>query len=491
MGGDRTLRFPAELVELFARAGHDRNPLHLSPQYARATPYGEPVVHGALAALGALALVPARPGMAVSRLEITFTGPVLRDKVYEVDVAETDDGARVRLTGLYGTALTAGATLVAAPAVTMPRTLVDGEVRRTPRALALADLDVGRSAIGTYRADPAALAALAARLRLAGGALDRAAVEAVLWGSYLTGMELPGRQALLARLRLDLDPDRPASADGFAYQARVERRDERFRLVEIDARLGTVARARIGAFVREPAAEPDTTAIAEAVAGLPRLDGAAVVVGGSRGLGAALALGLARLGAHVTATYQVSQDRAEALARQAGELGAALTLARGDAADPDWCARLAADLAARHDGLDTLVCCAVPPLRPMRLEAATVEPFVDYTAVSLRLALTPVVALLPLLARRRGTVLLLSSAALDALPVAWPHYGAAKSALESVCGVLARAHPQVSFRTVRAPALATDLVDPLTRPGQALAPEAFAARLLVDITGPVTPAGRR
>jgi acyl dehydratase len=54
------IRFTPEDLELFSRASHDRNPLHLSDEYARRTPYGGRVVFGVLDGLTAKGSIGAR-----------------------------------------------------------------------------------------------------------------------------------------------------------------------------------------------------------------------------------------------------------------------------------------------------------------------------------------------------------------------------------------------------------------------------------------------
>jgi 3-oxoacyl-[acyl-carrier protein] reductase len=60
----------------------------------------------------------------------------------------------------------------------------------------------------------------------------------------------------------------------------------------------------------------------------------ALVTGGSRGIGAAIALGLAREGAAVALTYATAADKAEAVAKQIDASGGRALVIRADNADP-------------------------------------------------------------------------------------------------------------------------------------------------------------
>jgi 3-oxoacyl-[acyl-carrier protein] reductase len=61
----------------------------------------------------------------------------------------------------------------------------------------------------------------------------------------------------------------------------------------------------------------------------------ALVTGGSRGIGRAIALELARAGANVTLSYRSGKDEAEAVASEAGAKAV-----QADVADPDGAKRL-------------------------------------------------------------------------------------------------------------------------------------------------------
>jgi len=81
----------------------------------------------------------------------------------------------------------------------------------------------------------------------------------------------------------------------------------------------------------------------------------ALVTGGSRGIGAAIALALAENGADVAFTYQQSADRAEKTAKAIENTGRRAAAIQADSADPDAIARSVSEAVSALGGIDILV----------------------------------------------------------------------------------------------------------------------------------------
>jgi NAD(P)-dependent dehydrogenase (short-subunit alcohol dehydrogenase family) len=407
-------------VSRFAAASGDANPLHADSETARRGPAGEPVAHGALVALALLGSLPRAVLEAARSLRASFAGPVLPERAYRVEA----DASEARLLGRGRVLASVSVSNEAPPAAR----------------------SAGENA-GSWQPGPG-LHELAHDL--GAGALPTPLLEGLAWASRAAGMELP-QPSLLTGVELGW---LPAEAAAGTTTLRVGTPDERTGRVLAD---GAVAdrdgrvHVRLETFVLPRAPEPDPASFADAE--LEAGGGAAVVVGGSRGLGASLALALLARGYVVHVLHARSTEAAAALAR-AADAGDRLVLHRGDAADPESVARLGEAL----DGgppLRGIVLAAAPAPLATRLTAETGADVAAHVARSLELAAVPLGGLLPLLAPD-GWLLVCSSAALAAPPREWPHHVAAKAALEGLSSWAAATRPELRVVVLRLPRLLTD-----------------------------------
>ncbi|NKK73601.1 SDR family oxidoreductase [Rhizobium leguminosarum bv. viciae] len=81
----------------------------------------------------------------------------------------------------------------------------------------------------------------------------------------------------------------------------------------------------------------------------------ALVTGGSRGIGAAIALVLAEKGADVAITYNKSPERADGVVSSIEKLGRRALAVQADSADPDAAKRAVTETVEKLGGLDILV----------------------------------------------------------------------------------------------------------------------------------------
>jgi NAD(P)-dependent dehydrogenase (short-subunit alcohol dehydrogenase family)/acyl dehydratase len=435
-------------LDAFALASGDRNPLHLSVDHARQTAYGERVVFGCLGAIAALARLERPPRSRVRTIEATFLRPLFLGVSYRV---ETDDDGVTGRARLYdGSVLTTSVTVELAPAdpdeTTARAWAVDGGrfERVTAAARPVGDLALGDSVEGTYACDARALAAVMTRW-----GLDDPIVAASLGAaSYVVGMELPGESALLAEIRLTFDRA-GRRTDEVRYRSSITSIDERFMKAESELLLGVGGTAlvtgRCSWYARSPVpapAPPPVTGWAPS-----HLRGKVVaLVGASRGLGAALSDALQARGAIVFGLSRSARPQD----------GRAFV---GDAADPVALRRLRAEIVATHGRLDVLVCNAAPPVLPLRLEPSGFDRIAAYVNDAVALTLRPLTEFLDLLHASKGVAVIVSSTAVDHPVPAWPHYLAAKGAVEALGQVAALQYANVAVLIVRPPKLLTSFTN--------------------------------
>jgi 3-oxoacyl-[acyl-carrier protein] reductase len=222
----------------------------------------------------------------------------------------------------------------------------------------------------------------------------------------------------------------------------------------------------------------------------------ALVTGGSRGLGAAICVALARAGADVAINFLSNADGAEATRRDVEAAGRRATAIQADVSRAAQAQRLVAEVERALGPVGILVNNA-GMIRPQKLEDIREADWDEVVDVNLKSAFLCTQAVLPAMrAARWGRIVNVSSLAAQVGGLVGPHYSAAKA------GMLGLTHAYATMLikegiTVNAvaPALVeTDMVrnNPAARPelvpvGRFGTPEEFADVVVVLLrTGYVT-----
>jgi 3-oxoacyl-[acyl-carrier protein] reductase len=261
--------------------------------------------------------------------------------------------------------------------------------------------------------------------------------------STLVGTKLPGPGALYISQNIEFT--RPVFIDETVEaRATVEKIDEETRLVTLSTQIcktdGTcvlkgTALVKVLRLADEP---PDGKAVAHSPPGRLLEGRTALVTGGSRGIGRAIARLFAWQGASVWVNFHRSRTAAENLEREICDAGGRCRLIRGDITDEAAVERLAAEVSARG-ALDILVHNAGPKIKSAAFDQLS---WVDLSAaydeiVGSAFRLTK--ALLPSLKQSKGKIItILTSAALGRTAYNWLPYVAAKSALHAMSKNLAQ-----------------------------------------------------
>ena len=457
-----TISFTSEDLARFSAASHDRNPLHLSEEYARATPYGEPVVFGILAVLASLGRLSNRPQHRLQSLSVEFRNPLAVGVPYRLEASvPSADRETVKL--YDATRLMMKATFTFAPGqeTTQPM-LVRGKPSISDAAdRTKADLIPGTGVKGHYGPNTQEFAHVVTQWRLSGKGATAHQIAAMMWASFLVGMELPGKRAVFWRLMLQFFPELEFQQGPFTYDAVVEQFDERYDLLHTTGRLSsgttTGVTAQTWAFVRQDSPQPSLRRMTELLPPSERLIGrVALVIGGSRGLGAAITQALASQGCSVVMNYHRSSQEAERIRASFGASSTHITLLQGNAADVNWCETARQTILNRFGRLDLLICNASPPIRPLSFAPERLAQFDDFLSKSLALITVPMASFLSALAESEGWNVVLSSAFVKEPPVEFPQYVTTKCAIEGLVRWAAVHSPKVHQLIVRPPKLFTD-----------------------------------
>lgn len=475
---------PADMT-LFSAVSHDINPLHTSSDYARRTPFGEPVVFGILGALASLQHTPYRPSQTLNKVSLLFSNPLFAGINYRVGVESTDtednievlDGRRRMIECTFTYRDLADSTSGALPASEAVAS------RTVPAEWEEAMLTDQLVVTGEYMPPSQQVAQLIARWQLDAKGITPAQIGALAWTSYVVGMELPGKQAAYSRLEMSLAAYDSTPMAPYSYSVKMVGRDPRFNLLRLAAQLRdgetVVADAQIAAFLRSDSRACSFDALEKWLPPSRALHGkVALVIGGSRGLGAALVGALASQGCTVLLNYSRSQREAEAVRDGLRGANGDVRLLAGDAAEYDWCRQQSERIANEFGGLDFLICNASPAIRPLDFTSDTLTRFHQFVDQSLRLVTVPLAAFLEPLKSRDGRPVVISSIYAKTAPAEFPHYVAAKAAIEGLMrSIITQAATSRSV-LVRPPKLLTDQTNTPLGKKDALMPEQIAAKVV-------------
>ncbi len=155
----------------------------------------------------------------------------------------------------------------------------------------------------------------------------------------------------------------------------------------------------------------------------------ALVTGGNRGIGGAIAVSFAEAGADIGVIYRSREEDARATVTAIEALGRRAEAFRADVSSADDVARAVATIERTLGGIDILVNNA-GVIRPQPLEEITKADWDTMIAVNLTSAFLLTQAVLPgMRARQWGRILNLSSVAAQLGGVVGPHYAASKAGL--------------------------------------------------------------
>lgn len=301
--------------------------MHVDRVAARRTEPGEPIVHAIHAVLWALDVLCERRIIvtAPTSIDARFTRFIYPETSVSLEVAErTVDITRIALSvdGQVAFAVALRFT-PQAPRAKPPVAGTPIAIPQTPIILDTKDM-LGRSGLLPSMVDGRIVEEFPNAARVLGA--ERVKGLAAL--SALVGMIVPGMHSIFSRFDVDLTD---TSAKDGALKFEVRKVDDRFRIVDIAVE-GSGLSGSAYAFARKPPVQQRSV---RDLAGLVRGDEFAathaLIVGGSRGLGAATAKIIAAGGGRVTITHLVGEIEAQEMNSEVG--ASSCTVRRFDVRD--------------------------------------------------------------------------------------------------------------------------------------------------------------
>ncbi len=155
----------------------------------------------------------------------------------------------------------------------------------------------------------------------------------------------------------------------------------------------------------------------------------ALVTGGSRGIGAAVAIALAQSGADVAVNYRERADAADRVCGEISGMGRESIAVQADVSVAAEVSRMVAEIQARLGGIDILVNNAgIAP--PRRLEEITEEEWEEVLTINLKSVFLLTQAVISGMRQRRwGRIINMSSVAAQTGGALGPHYAASKAGM--------------------------------------------------------------
>src|SRR6267154_85285 len=288
----------------FARLSGDFNPIHMDPLAARRTQAGAAVVHGMHAVLWSLDRL-AESGAVkggIAGLKVQFAQFIPVGSEVGLAIRRRDDKsirAELALGGLTTTILklSLGKAKPGDGSVLAQESLETGLAERPVELV-----DTGAAAGVSGRMDIVGAArSVEYRFPHAAAAFGSERIAALALLSRLVGMICPGLHSIFAAFAIDLI-ETPQRRDGLWFS--VTGTDERFRMIRIAVN-GAGIDGSVQAFLRWPLVAPAEFA-----------GSTALIVGGSRGLGALTAKVVSAGGGKVVASYATGRQEAEQLAEE-------------------------------------------------------------------------------------------------------------------------------------------------------------------------------
>jgi NAD(P)-dependent dehydrogenase (short-subunit alcohol dehydrogenase family) len=442
-------RFSMERQHAFAALSGDINPIHLDSVAARLLISGAIIVHGMhtlLWALNALAESSFRPA-GIRAIDVRFPNALHLDNEVTLSVHKADAnviGLRVHCAEKVIASINLTCQQVAPCAPFAPyadeSTLVAGG---TIRDVPLEEMVGCRGVVDFAAPTDDFRAAFPAAASLLGAARLRTLAAC----SRIVGMDYPGVRSIFSRLTVEFNDEIDIPQLGYE----VSEIDARFNIVRLTV-MGAGLQGRIEAFSLPAAkAQPDMAELSNKVGADRFAQQTALVIGGSRGLGALTAKAIAAGGARVIVSYAVGKNEAQQVAEEIRGAGGHAEIMEYDVRQPAG-SQLERLKGARPTHIYYFATGRIFKQHLRTFDRDTLDDFLAFYVYGV----ADLVDALQAVSAGPLTLFYPSSIAVEERPRDMTEYAMAKAAGEVLCSDLARFNPRLRVVVERLPRLDTE-----------------------------------
>ncbi len=444
--------FDSDDQVFFARLSGDFNPMHMDPLAARRTQAGAVVVHGIHAVLWSIDRL-VESGMVeggISGLKVQFAKFIPVGETVHLKLVRRDEKSiRAELVsgGLRTTTLNLSlGTPKKADGSALPQDAP--RIRLTDRPAVFVGLEETLGLSGWMDiAGPAR--SVESRFPHAVAAIGSERIAAIALLSSFVGMICPGLHSIFAAFEIDL-LETPHDQDRLGFS--VSGADERFRMVRMTVS-GAGVSGSVQAFLRwPPVVQASMSEVSKRVAPTEFVGSTALIIGGSRGLGALTAKVIAAGGGKVVVTYATGRKEAIQLSE---EIHGQIPRAVCDVIPYDARQDAAGQLKTLVADVSHLYYFATPPIARQKEGLFTSSLFDEFVQVYVK-GFYDCCRFLGERGSRALTAFYPSSVFVESGPLAMAEYSMAKMAGEILCNNMNRSANRVHVIVGRLPRLKTD-----------------------------------
>lgn len=361
-------------MKLFSKASNDCSLLHMNEEYARRTAFGRRIVFGGLGVLACLSVAGREGSLKIRKIEAEYLKPMFIGFEYALKKYEANLETVIEL--LQGNNQMVKVQIIFEDREDRSNDLNEevGEDFCIPGNLEIItdstdyrekDYEKGIRVSGYYKSN-SHINDLFERFNVP-DMVKPLHIELIMLFSYISGMAIPGKKGMSLGISLNFHNTQDHSHQVIKYEAMGRDYNKDYGLMKVEIKAfsgnGLIMSGLLKAMVRKEITHIDLSGIKPLLVDNRKFyrDKVALVIGGSRGLGATIVQALALQGCRVIINYYKSHEMARSLQKQLEEESCSVSLMYGDASSEEWCQKASKSILESYKKLDILICNASGP----------------------------------------------------------------------------------------------------------------------------------